>query len=76
MEEHLRPKELVGSSSLFRGTHNTSPFRGLCFFSLLFAAKKLGEETRFSFVTLAALVLGDATHYLIDVLAAASTSIK
>ena len=40
--------------------------------NLLFAAKKLGEETRFSFVTLAALVLGDATHYLIDVLAAAS----
>ena len=30
MEEHLRPKELVGSSSLFRGTQNTSPLWGAC----------------------------------------------
>jgi hypothetical protein len=35
---------------------------------LLLAAKELGEETGFSFVALAALVLGDAAHDLVHVL--------
>lgn len=37
---------------------------------LLLAAKKLGEETGLCFVALAALVLGDTTHDLVNVLTA------
>ena len=73
MEEHLRPKELVGSSSLSRGTKQ-KPLIGAFVVSnlCLLLAKQSGKETRLTLVTFTALVLGNSTHDLIDVLTTAS----